>query len=88
MKPRFTGQQIIGALSQPSEPSQNGFCESINARLRDECLNKSLFSSHRESFEIIEALRNPFSKIVRIQPCDSARRMNLLDAVWSIPQTA
>ena len=34
---------------QPGKPSQNGFCESFNGRVRDECLNESLFSSLREA---------------------------------------
>jgi putative transposase len=37
---------------QPGKPSQNGFCESFNGRVRDECLNESLFSSLREAQEI------------------------------------
>ena len=29
----------------PGKPQQNGFIESFNARLRDECLNETLFTS-------------------------------------------
>lgn len=29
----------------PGKPMQNGFIESFNGRLRDECLNETLFSS-------------------------------------------
>ena len=29
----------------PGKPMQNGFVESFNAKLRDECLNQTLFSS-------------------------------------------
>jgi putative transposase len=29
----------------PGKPQQNGFSESFNGRLRDECLNETLFTS-------------------------------------------
>ena len=34
-----------GTTSQPGKPQQNAFVESFNGRLRDECLNETLFSS-------------------------------------------
>ena len=36
---------------------QNGFVESFNRRLRDECLNGHLFSNLNEAREIIKAWR-------------------------------
>ena len=36
---------------------QNGFVESFNGRLRDECLNEHLFRSYRRAREIIEEWR-------------------------------
>lgn len=33
----------------PGKPMQNGFVESFNCRLRDECLNETLFSSLRHA---------------------------------------
>ena len=38
---------------QPGKPSQNGFAEAFNGRVRDECLNENLFSSLREARDII-----------------------------------
>ena len=32
----------------PGKPMQNGFVESFNGRLRDECLNEHLFTKHQE----------------------------------------
>ena len=40
---------------QPGKPMQNGFVESFNGRLRDECLNEHLFASLKEARRIIEA---------------------------------
>ncbi len=34
---------------QPGKPTQNAFTESFNGRLRDECLNETLFSSLRDA---------------------------------------
>jgi transposase InsO family protein len=41
----------------PGKPMQNGFVESFNGRLRDECLNEHLFTSLMEAREIIEEWR-------------------------------
>ena len=49
-------------LIQPGKPSQNGFCESFNGRVRNECLNESLFSSLREAQEITAKWRKGVSE--------------------------
>jgi putative transposase len=41
----------------PGKPQQNGFAESFNGRLRDECLNEHVFSSLAQVRRIIEAWR-------------------------------
>jgi putative transposase len=49
----------------PGKPMQNGFVESFNGRLRDECLNEHLFSSYRQAQHVIEEWRidyNPASE--------------------------
>ena len=46
---------------QPGKPNQNGFCESFNGRVRDECLNESLFSNLREVKEITAKWRNAYN---------------------------
>ncbi len=38
----------------PGKPMQNGFVESFNGRLRDECLNEHLFRSYSQARRIIE----------------------------------
>lgn len=39
----------------PGKPYQNGFIESFNARLRDECLNETIFTSLAHAREELEA---------------------------------
>ena len=41
----------------PGKPMQNGFVESFNGRLRDECLNERLFTSYRQARDSIEEWR-------------------------------
>ena len=41
----------------PGKPMQNGFVESFNGRLRDECLNEHLFANLTEARQIIEEWR-------------------------------
>lgn len=47
---------------QPGKPNQNAYCESFNARLRDECLNANWFANLAEAREIIEAWRKEFNE--------------------------
>ena len=47
---------------QPGKPNQNAYCESFNARLRDECLNTQWFSNLAEAKNNIEAWRKEFNE--------------------------
>ena len=47
----------------PGKPQQNGFVESFNGRLRDECLNEHLFSSLAVARRIIEAWRTDYNTV-------------------------
>jgi len=46
---------------QPGKPMQNGFVESFNGRLRDECLNEHLFRSYGHAREIITRWRHDYN---------------------------
>jgi len=46
---------------EPGKPSQNAFIESFNGRLRDECLNESLFKSIHHARSIITAWRHHYN---------------------------
>jgi putative transposase len=43
----------------PGKPMQNGFVESFNGHLRDECLNEHLFASLRHARHLIAACDGP-----------------------------
>ncbi len=47
----------------PGKPTQNGYCESFNGRLRDECLNEHLFTSLPEARGIIDAGKNDYNTL-------------------------
>ena len=42
---------------EPGSPWENGYCESFNGRLRDECLNGEIFYSLKEAQVVIETWR-------------------------------
>lgn len=47
----------------PGKPQQNGFMESFNGKLRDECLNEHVFSSLAEARRIIDAWRIDYNTV-------------------------
>lgn len=46
---------------EPGSPWQNGYCESFNGKLRDECLNREVFSSLKEAQVLIEQFRKEYN---------------------------
>ena len=57
------GMQIEWHYIAPGKPQQNGFVESFNGRLRDECLNEHLFPSLAAARRIIEAWRTDYNTV-------------------------
>ncbi|HSX14211.1 MAG TPA: integrase core domain-containing protein [Chlamydiales bacterium] len=47
---------------QPGKPYQNGYIESFNGKLRDECLNESIFVTLQEAKKLVEAWREEYNK--------------------------
>jgi len=45
----------------PGKPQQNGFIESFNGKLRDECLNENLFSSLSDAREVLECWQHDYN---------------------------
>jgi putative transposase len=64
----------------PGKPTQNAFVESFNGRLRDECLNETLFTSMRQARVELELWRQdynmvrPHSKLGGKAPAEIARQ--------------
>ncbi len=67
----------------PGKPMQNGFIESFNGSFRDECLNKTLFSSLADAHAQITLWKEdynrqrPHSSLGNITPSEFARKMAL-----------
>lgn len=65
----------------PGKPQQNGYVESFNGRLRDECLNETLFASLGHARSVLHRWREdynhvrPHSGIGGLTPADAARRL-------------
>jgi putative transposase len=63
----------------PGKLQQNGFVESFNGRLRDECLNETLFASLSHARSVLAAWRDdyihvrPHSGIGRLTPAAAGR---------------
>lgn len=49
------------AFIRPGRPTENGFIESFNGRLRDECLNVELFASMDDAARIVAAWRHDYN---------------------------
>ena len=51
------------AYIEPGSPWENGYCESFNARFRDELLNGELFYSLKEAQILIEEWRIHYNTV-------------------------
>jgi len=49
------------AFIRPRRPTENGFIESFNGRLRDECLNVELFGSLEDAQRLLHAWRHDYN---------------------------
>ena len=47
----------------PGKPQQNGFVESFNGKLRDECLNEEVFATLAEARVLIERWRQDYNRV-------------------------
>ncbi len=67
----------------PGKPQQNGFIESFNGKLRDECLNENLFSSLSDAREVLEIWQHdynnqrPHSALGNLTPIEFAEKKTM-----------
>ena len=50
-------------ISNRGSPWENGFCESFNGKLRDECLNGEIFYSLKEAQIVIQGWRKQYNTL-------------------------
>lgn len=56
-------QGIVWHYIRPGKPSENGFTESLNGKIRDECLNEHWFLNLHHARQIIEAWREDYNHV-------------------------
>jgi len=67
----------------PGKPTQNAFIESFNGKLRDECLNETLFSSLADASETLQAWQEdydahrPHSALGNLTPMEFAEKTTM-----------
>jgi len=70
--PEFTGRQIRSWLNhlgvktlfiEPGSPWENGYIESFNGKLRDELLNREIFTTLAEAKILIEQWRKEYNEV-------------------------
>ena len=70
--PEFVAKQLRGWLGklgtatlyiEPGSPWENGYCESFNGKLRDECLNGEIFYSLKEAQIVIEMWKKEYNTV-------------------------
>jgi putative transposase len=71
-------RQVEWHYIAPGKPTQNAFVESFNGRLRDECLNETLFTSMAQARAVLATWRQdyntvrPHSKLGGLTPAETA----------------
>jgi putative transposase len=56
-------RQVTHRFITPGKPSQNGYIESFNGKLRDECLNENEFINLPHARELIESFREDYNHL-------------------------
>jgi len=77
---------------KPGSPWENGYIESFNDKLRDECLNREIFRNGKEAQTIVEVWRGeynnyrPHSSLGYLTPSEFARRYYEKNQVTEVKQ--
>ena len=70
---------------EPGSPWENGYCESFNGKLRDECLNGEIFYSLKEARVVIEKWRVVYNTLRPHSALGYGRRRRRPVAPWYHP---
>ena len=87
-------RRIEWHYTQPGKPTQNAFVESFNGRLRDECLNETLFSTVRQARAVLAAWKHdynyvrPHSAHGGATPVEFANQADMGHAPYRLDQSA
>jgi putative transposase len=76
-------RQIEWHYIAPGKPQQNGYVESFNGRLRDECLNETLFASLSHARSALSSWRDDYN---HVRPHSGTGGLTLADAVRRVVQ--
>ena len=77
---------------KPGSPWENGYIESFNDKLRDECLNREVFRNGKEAQATVENWRQeynncrPHSSLDYLTPAEFARRYYEKNQVKGVKQ--
>ena len=80
--------------TQPGKPTQNAFVESFNGRLRDECLNETLFTTVRHARAVLAAWKldynhhRPHSALGNQTPVEFAEKADMGHAPYRLELSA
>lgn len=58
----LAGKGVQPVYVEPGSPWQNGYVESLNGKLRDECLNEELFFSRAEAQTVVDWWRSVYNE--------------------------
>ena len=76
------GKGVEPLFIEPGSPWENGYVESFNGKLRDECLNEEIFFSRAEAQVIVDWFRTvynherPHSSLGYRTPAEFAMELN------------
>lgn len=86
-------RQIAWHYIAPGKPTQNAFVESFNGRLRDECLNETLFASLGHARRVLADWRHDYnhvrhhSSLGDATPAEAARGFSPQPSPGRAPET-
>ena len=76
-------KKVVHVFTDPGCPTQNGYIESFNGKLRDECLNQHMFCNIFEAREIISDWKDEYNNL---RPHSSLKNMTPKEYASSLIQ--